>query len=275
MEPGWRSTSAVCPAAESFVAALPVTTSLPFACSDPPGQAVLYLPGFSVTENSLLRPGATFSTSPMMRSPERISNSLTSPEPELVTLNVVGPALSFSVAGQPSSLMSTFTARDLASAVAPSAIASVAPVIVATESTRPVLRNMSRSLRGSAVGSDGFDRRFDRGVPLRGARRRPRWPADVDRHRHRVEHEHEHLAPCRFGLDAEHAGDERRLHRSRIDEPAQVDGAFEEQVPPSSFVCGVHREREESGTDEHEHDAGDAEELREVDLHAAPVDEVA
>ena len=77
------------------MAAVPVTTSLAEEWSEPPGHEVLYVPGFSVSENSLLRPGATFSTSPMMRSPERISNSLTSPDPELVTLNVVGPALIF------------------------------------------------------------------------------------------------------------------------------------------------------------------------------------
>ena len=43
--------------------------------------------------------------------------------------------------------------------------------------------------------------------------------------------------------------------------------------PPSWAVCTAKESR--PAADEHQHDAGDAEELREVDLHAAPVDEVA
>ena len=129
------------------MAAVPVTTSLAVEWSEPPGHEVVYVPGFNVSENSLLRPGATFSTSPMMRSPERTSNSLTSPDPELVTLNVVGPALIFNEAGHPSSLMSTLTEFDLAPAAAPSATANVVLVIVATAMARPVLRNISRSLQ--------------------------------------------------------------------------------------------------------------------------------
>ena len=60
---------------------------------EPPGQSVVYVPAFKVSENSLFSPGATFSTSPMMRSPERISNSLTSPEPEFGDLEVGGAGL--------------------------------------------------------------------------------------------------------------------------------------------------------------------------------------
>ena len=106
--------TAALPSADNFVAAVPVTTSLPLLCFEPPGHAVAYVPGFSVSENSLLRPGATFSTSPMMRSPESTSNSLTSPEPVLLTLKFVGPAVMVSLAGQPSSLISTFTVAVLA-----------------------------------------------------------------------------------------------------------------------------------------------------------------
>ena len=78
-----------------------------------------------------------------------------------------------------------------------------------------------------------------------------------------------------LGLDAEHAGDERRLHRTGIDEPPQVDGTVEQHVDPAALVTGVHREREETGGDEHEHDTREPEDTRQVELHPAAVDEVA
>ena len=53
-----------------------------------------------------------------------------------------------------------------------------------------------------------------------------------------------------------------------IDEPAKVDGAVEQHVDPAGLVTGVHRERQETGGDEHEHDTGDPEHPREVELHA-------
>ena len=46
------------------------------------------------------------------------------------------------------------------------------------------------------------------------------------------------------------------------------------RVEPAGFVGRVQRRREEAGRDEHEHDAGDPEELAEVEMHAAAVDRV-
>src|SRR4029077_16420415 len=119
--------------------------SLPVERFEPPGHLVVYLPGFTVSENSLLSPGTTFSASPMIRSPERISNSLTSPEPELVTLNLVGPALIESLAGQPSSLMSTLTVAVLAPAGKLSPTVRTAPPSSSAAAARPGVCNMLRN----------------------------------------------------------------------------------------------------------------------------------
>src|SRR5689334_20011949 len=123
-----------------------------------------------------------------MRSPERTSNSLTSPEPVLLTLKWVGPALMVSLAGHPSSLISTFTVDDLAPAGAARPAASpavmTALLTAAPSSARPVVRNMGVDPPGS--GSDGFYGRSDRRWTGVGARLRVLRPADVDGHRHRV-----------------------------------------------------------------------------------------
>src|SRR5215213_9945551 len=218
-----------------------------------------------------------FSTSATTRLPDRISNSLTSPDPELVTLKFVGPAFTVSFAGHPSSSISTLTLVPFAPAV-PAVARNTLPLNNVTSSARPVVRNVGTDLLRDerwTCGSDGFDGLGDRSGDGVGARAGSLRPADVDGHRDRVHEEGEDLAPRRFGLDPEHAGDQCRLHGTRIDQPTQVDRALEQEVPPAGLVRGVHREREQPRADEHQHDPGDAEELRQVELHATAVDEVA
>ena len=76
----------------------------------PPGQLSVYWPGCSVIVNEPERPATRFSFSPRMREPFSTSSSLTRPVPALVTLKVVRPASSLSVAGeQPASVSLTST----------------------------------------------------------------------------------------------------------------------------------------------------------------------
>jgi hypothetical protein len=77
-----------------------------------------------------------------MRLPERTSNSLTSPEPSLLTLNVVGPALLVSFGGQPSSSIVTFTVLDFAACAGGATSASVATAVTAQAAARPILAVM-------------------------------------------------------------------------------------------------------------------------------------
>ena len=155
-------------------------------------------PAFSVSENSLLSPGAMFSTSPMMRSPDRTSNSLTSPEPVLVTLNVVGPALMVSFAGQPSSLIVDLHRGRLR---APPRRAAERRRR-ATVQLRAAIAHGATECCGTSVQilpvgrwSDGFDGRGDRRGCGVGARRAARCGRQhVDRHGDRVGEEGEHLA---------------------------------------------------------------------------------
>jgi hypothetical protein len=93
---------------------VPVTTS-GLRSVFPPGQYIVKRPGFKVSEKCPERPGATFSTSPRMWSPSRISNSVTASAPSLATSKVVGPAARRSSAGShPASVSLTSTERPLA-----------------------------------------------------------------------------------------------------------------------------------------------------------------
>jgi hypothetical protein len=115
--------------------------------------------------------------------------------------------------------------------------------------------------------------RWDRPARARGARRT--GPADdVVRHGHRVREVDDHLADGRLGLDAEHPGEQRRPDRAALHEPPQIERLRLQRVEPSALVRRVQRRGQEPGRDEHEHDAGDLEELAQVDVDAAPVDPV-
>ena len=211
--------TAALPSAVSLVSAVPVTTSLPLSCSAPPGHLVVYVPAFSVSEKSPLSPGAMFSTSPRMRSPESTSNSLTSPRTLVGTLNVVGPGLGLElgraavvVDGRPS--RSAVLADRRCRRGRPTSMALA-------QGRRPRPRPTSGAEHrgwippGNSVGQTVFDGRGDRRCDVGAAA-----PAGVAagrrrRHRDRVGEEREELAPGGLGLDAEHPGDERRLHGAR------------------------------------------------------------
>src|ERR1700750_2207030 len=73
--------------------AFPVTVNVQSGW-DAPGQLILYVPGWMVSEKPPESPGVRFSCSPRMcaRSEVRSSASDTEPAPELVTLKSTGPA---------------------------------------------------------------------------------------------------------------------------------------------------------------------------------------
>ena len=124
-----------------------------------------------------------------------------------------------------------------------------------------------RGLRRRGTGA----RRAGRGRPGPAQGR----PDDVQDHRDDVREPDDDLDDDRLGLDAEHAGEHRREHGARPDQPGEVDGLRLPDVEPARLVRGVRRGGEQAGGDEHQHDAGDGEEALQVDPHAAAVDAVA
>ena len=104
--------------------ACPVTVNVQSGC-DAPGQLILYVPGWTVSEKPPESPGVRFSCSPRMwaLSEVRSSASDTEPAPELVTSNSTAPAGTLAGLGsQPSDVRLILTVLDL------SPLAAAAPV---------------------------------------------------------------------------------------------------------------------------------------------------
>ena len=93
--------------------------------------------------------------------------------------------------------------------------------------------------------------------------------------RHEVDRPGDDLDPHGVGLNAEHAGDEGLEGGAGAHEPGQVEGLGLPEVDPSGFIGGMDRRHHQARRDDDQHDAGDAEEPREVDAQAALVDEIA
>ena len=100
--------------------AFPVTVNV--QCDwDAPGQLIVYVPGWTVSEKPPESPGVRFSCSPRMwaRSEVRSSASDTPPAPELVTSNSTGPAGTLAGLGsQPCDVRSILTVLDLSALAA-------------------------------------------------------------------------------------------------------------------------------------------------------------
>ena len=202
-------------------------------------------------------PAGRPSTSPRMRSPSRISYSLTWVAPVVGDREGGGPGRHLSFGGwQPALVIDTLrrvragAARDAAGATA--AISAAAATAAATAVSAAV---------------DGADS----AAP---------WPASgrpqhVGHHRHQVEQPRRQLAVGGRHLDAEHAGQERLRDRARLDHGREVGSAPLQAVPPAGLVCGVDGGRDEAGGDQHQHHPGDPEEAGEVDAHAAAVEQPA
>ena len=104
--------------------ACPVTVNVQSGC-DAPGQLIVYVPGWTVSEKPPESPGVRFSCSPRMwaLSEVRSSASDTEPAPELVTSNSTAPAGTLAGLGsQPSDVRLILTVLDL------SPLAAAAPV---------------------------------------------------------------------------------------------------------------------------------------------------
>ena len=97
-------------------------------------------------------------------------------------------------------------------------------------------------------------------------------PEHVQEHRHGERDVGDGLDQGRPRLQPEHPGQERRLDAARIDEPGQVERLLLQTVHPAGLVGGMERGCEQAGGDEHEHDAGDAEEPGQVDVDAPAID---
>src|SRR5690349_2875354 len=81
-------------------------------------------------------------------------------------------------------------------------------------------RTVTERRNGYSFGTNDSGRGRDRfGLALRRLLR----PQHECRHRNRVREPHEDLTDRRFGLEAEHPGDQRGAHTARVDEPAQVE----------------------------------------------------
>ena len=108
--------------------------------------------------------------------------------------------------------------------------------------------------------------------------------APRDRSSGRPEHEGQHrydedepaddLDDHRAWLQAEHAGEQRRRTEPGSTSHAEVEHLLLAGVDPARFVGAVQRGDDETGGDDHQHDARDAEEARQVDAEAAAVDAV-
>jgi hypothetical protein len=109
--------------------ACPVTVNVQSGC-DAPGQLILYVPGWTVSEKPPESPGVRFSCSPRTwaLSELRSSASDTEPAPELVTSNSTGPAGTLAGLGsQPSDVRLILTVLDLSSLAAAAPVDPFAP----------------------------------------------------------------------------------------------------------------------------------------------------
>jgi hypothetical protein len=96
---------------------------------DAPGQLIVYVPGWTVSEKPPESPGVRFSCSPRMwaLSEVRSSASDTEPAPELVTLKSTAPAGTLAGLGsQPSDVRLIVTVLDLSPLAAPAPVDSFA-----------------------------------------------------------------------------------------------------------------------------------------------------
>ena len=233
----------------------------------------------------------TFSRSPTIGSPSRISNSLLTALSSLLTVKVAGPAVAFrSVGSQPSSVI--VTAELWASRVGPSPTrsrrrragprgqeAAAAIVSGAQEvghsslrfrgvgSVRPGRRPRHRPACSRMAAAPGSAWRATGAPGLR--------PEDVGQHRDQVGEVEEGFGLGHDRLQAEHPGQQGRGPGAGHDEPGEVDGLVLEAGQPAGLPGGVGGAREQAGGDEDEHDRGELEELGEVEVNAAAVDAVA
>ena len=76
-------------------------------------------------------------------------------------------------------------------------------------------------------------------------------------------------------LNAEHAGEHRRLDRSRTNKPGEVEHRLLGEVDPRGLVGSVETRHHQAGRDQDQHEASDLEEAAQVDADSPAIQSVA
>ena len=132
-------------------------------------------------------------------------------------------------------------------------------------------------LRAPAAGDDQHEQQDEHDGPRchrrAGAHGDARGPQHVQRGRDQEDDVADQLRVGRQRLPPEHPGQQRRRPRARHDQPREIQRLPLAGVQPARLVRAVQRARHQPRCDEHEHEPGDAEEAREVQPHAAAIDQ--